>query len=127
MKRAGVNGNLPLQLHSLAFDAHAVAAEHFERDSTTAAAAAHATIVNCLAAVGYAVAAGAGGVVASAHTARVKNFSAFRDSIAACARLAVAPANSARVQLLAAVGHTIASSTGPAVSSTHATIIENLV
>ncbi len=36
-----------------------------------ARAAAHATAVNFLAAVGYAVAAGAGGVVASAHTARV--------------------------------------------------------
>ena len=77
----------------------------------TIAAADTATIVY-FAAVGHAVAAGAGGVVAPAHAARVNDLPTFRDSITPSTRLSIATAHATSVQLLAAVGNTIASLAG---------------
>ena len=66
-----VDSDLPLQFHSCAVDARAIVAPYFESSKAAAAAATNATIVDFLAAVGHAVAAGAGGVVAPAHAARI--------------------------------------------------------
>ena len=52
VKSGGVDCQLPLQLHASAVDAHAVVAPHAEGGQAAAAAAAHATVVDFLAAVG---------------------------------------------------------------------------
>ena len=75
-------------------------------------ASTHAAAVDDFAAVGHAVAAGAGGVVAPAHAARVNDLPTFRDSITPSTRLSIATAHATSVQLLAAVGNTIASLAG---------------
>ena len=80
-----------------------------ENAQMTVAAADAAAVVH-FAAVGHAVAAGAGGVVAPAHAARVNFLAAVRDSIAAHTCV-VTPALVAAIIHFAAVGHAVAACT----------------